>query len=108
VTLKADTEGVARLAKSNPQERQMKKLLCGVALLPFLAATAFAQPSVLNEKQMDTVTAGWDLQEIDVSNTSVTWVDVYHPLPSTSCSSCYLDIQNDAISVRSLILGGLD
>jgi hypothetical protein len=91
----------------------MKKLLCGLAVLPLLSATAFAQPDVrmsgsqpllLNEAQMDTVTAGWSLRETDISNTSVTFVQVYGPaLPS--CSACYLDLDSNALQVDSIILG---
>jgi hypothetical protein len=33
-------------------------LLCGFAVLPFVGATALAQPMQLSEKQMDQVTAG--------------------------------------------------
>ena len=87
----------------------MKKLLCGVAALPLLTASAFAQPSVLNDKQMDTVTAGWSLRELDVSNTSLTLVLVYPPpgTVTTSCASCYLDLRSPAIDVFSVMLGGI-
>ena len=83
----------------------MKKLLCGVAALPLLTATAFAQPSVLNEKQMDTVTAGWSLEELDVSNTSWTLVLVYEPSSNVtaSCSSCYIDLRSPALNVFSVM-----
>jgi hypothetical protein len=90
----------------------MKKLLCGLAVLPLLSATAFAQPDVrmsgsqpvlLNEAQMDTVTAGWSLRELDVSNTSVTFVSVYGP--PVSCTGCYLDLDSRALQVDSIILG---
>lgn len=95
----------------------MKKLLCGLAVLPLLSATALAQPDVrlgaptqqpvlLTETQMDNVTAGWSLTERDLSNTSLTLVSVYRaPLPE--CTACYLDIDSRAISVDSIILGGL-
>lgn len=91
----------------------MRRLLCGLAALPLLSATAFAQPTIqvrepllLTEQQLEGVRAGWSLEEIDVSNTSVTLVDVYgHDDPS--CTGCYLNIRSPAISVFSIILGGL-
>jgi|SRR5215472_6496630 len=96
----------------------MKKLLCGLAVLPFLSATALAQPDVrvsgspaqqpvlLNEAQMDTVTAGWSLREIDVSNTSVTFVSVYGP-PLPACDgACFINLNSPALRVQSFILGG--
>ena len=86
----------------------MKKLLCAVVALPFLTATAFAQPSVLDEKQMDTVTAGWSLNEYDQSNTSETLVLVYTPdnLSTTACTygGCYLNLRSPAIDVFSVML----
>jgi len=82
----------------------MKKLLCGVAALPFLTATAFAQPAVLDERQMDTVTAGWSLAEADISNTSFTEVLVYTDENlSVSCSACYLHVVSPAITVLSIM-----
>ena len=93
----------------------MKTLLYGLAALPFLATAAFAQPPVpsndpgaqakqpmqLSESQMDKVTAGWGLFEIDVGNTSVVAVSVYQPNNTISCSSCYLLINTPSISVAS-------
>jgi hypothetical protein len=78
----------------------MKRLLYGVAALPFLAGVALAQPMQLTSRQMDRVTAGWDLFVTEVSNTSWTQVSVYNK-PLTSCSSCYLVITNPALSVES-------
>ena len=85
----------------------MKKLLCGLAVLPFLSATALAQPDVrmsgslahqpllLNEAQMDGVTAGWSLFERDFSNTSQTFVQVYGPPLAQPCNGfCYLDLDS--------------
>jgi hypothetical protein len=93
----------------------MKKWLSGLAVLPLLSGTALAQPLiypstlaqqplVLSEKQMDGVTAGWDLQEVEDSNTSTTWVFVYTP-NSFTCDSCYLNLTSPAISVFSLMKG---
>ena len=90
----------------------MTKLLYGLAALPFLAGVALAeqpiqrtatqQPMQLSEKQMDKVTAGWDLRELDVSNTSVTEVLIYQrPTNTISCPSCFLLINNPAFSVAS-------
>jgi hypothetical protein len=81
----------------------MKKLLCGLAALPFLTSVALAgQPTPLSDKQMDTVTAGWDLYEVDCSNTSVVVVSVYQrPSNSIGCPGCYLNINSSAISVAA-------
>ena len=79
----------------------MKKFLCGLALLPFLTATALAQPAQLSESQMDSVTAGFRFLETDVSNTSWTRVSVYEGANTIACTSCYLLINNTALSVAS-------
>ena len=86
----------------------MKKLLCGVAALPFLAGVALAQPLQLTSSQMDRVTAGFSLLETDLSNTSAVTVSVYQGSPPgsanglPSCASCYLDIESPAISVQAI------
>jgi hypothetical protein len=81
----------------------MKSLLYGLAALPLLAGVALAQePLKLSDQQMDKVTAGWDLREIDISNTSVTAVAIYQrPSNTISCSACFLLINNPAFSVAS-------
>lgn len=86
----------------------MKKFLCGLAVLPFLTATALAQPAhdasqpmQLSESQMDSVTAGFSFLETEVSNTSWTRVSVYEGANTIACTSCYLVINNMAISVAS-------
>jgi hypothetical protein len=105
----------------------MTRVICGLAALPLLAGVAMAetpkqsnggkaltkQPMQLNDKQMDKVTAGWDLQELDVFNTGIVWVSVYeHRADGTgvftagntlTCASCYLVISNFALSVASQI-----
>lgn len=83
----------------------MKKLLMGMAMLPFLAGSALAQePMQLSQTQMDKVTAGWDLLETEVGNTSITTVSIYQKTTNTlACSSCYLLINGPAISVASLM-----
>jgi hypothetical protein len=67
----------------------MKKLLTGLAALPFLTGIALAgQPMQLSNQQMDNVTAGFAVQEIDNANTS--WVEVsayVFPSPITGSSS---------------------
>jgi predicted signal transduction protein with EAL and GGDEF domain len=86
----------------------MNKLLYGLAALPFLASAAMAQPPVqLSDSQMDKVTAGWSLTEMDVSNTSVTLVAVYPAAVPAACATCFLDIRTPAISVQSIIKGGV-
>jgi hypothetical protein len=73
----------------------MTKLLYGVAALPFLAGVAFAgEPMQLSDKQMDKVTAGFDLRETNISNTSWTQVSIYAG-SLTTCSLCYLSIANN-------------
>jgi hypothetical protein len=81
----------------------MKKLLCGLAALPLLAGVALAQePLQLSDKQMDKVTAGWDLVEVDLSNTSIVAVSVYQrPSNSIGCAGCYLLLNSPAISVAA-------
>jgi hypothetical protein len=84
----------------------MKKLLFGLAALPLLAGAAFAaqpiaaqpmsQPMSLSDKslsdqQMDTVTAGFDFIELDITNTSATIVAVDKPFLGT-CATCYLQV----------------
>ena len=102
----------------------MTKVLYGIAVLPLLASVAFAQtpndskvvakqPIQLTEQQMDKVTAGWDLLEIDIFNTGLVYVSVYErtntspPVFTTgnviNCATCYLLINNFAISVGSQI-----
>ena len=79
----------------------MKKLLCGLAALPFLAGIALADhPVQLNDKQMDKVTAGFTDFETIVSNTSWTQVSIYDG-GLTSCNQCYLTILSRPFSVKS-------
>lgn len=96
----------------------MKTFLYGIAALPLLATVSFAQPldttapakqpMQLSENQMDHVTAGWSFLELTNSNTSTSMVSVYQsPSNTISCTSCYLSIQNPALSVVSLMKGGL-
>lgn len=79
----------------------MKKLLYGLAALPLLAGVALAdQPMQLSDKQMDKVTAGFDLNVIERSNTSWTQVSIYGAglIP---CNQCYLTISSRPFSVQS-------
>lgn len=83
----------------------MKALLYGIAVLPLLATFATAEPLQLTSNQMDNVTAGWRLVEIDRFNTGSTAISVY-PTPGTllpPCSSCYLSIDSATIQVRSFM-----
>jgi hypothetical protein len=80
----------------------MKKLLCGLAALPFLAGIALAdQPVQLNDKQMDKVTAGFTDFETIVSNTSWTQVSIYDGGHLTACPLCYLTITSRPFSIES-------
>ena len=106
----------------------MRKLLCGIAILPFMAAAAPAQPPahvggaqqplLLSESEMDGVTAGWSLRELDFSNTSITAVAAYQtgtdpngdaiefgPGNNISCGACYILLESRALSVGSIMLG---
>lgn len=78
----------------------MKRLLYGLAALPLLAGVALAgQPMQLSDKQMDNVTAGFDLNVIERSNTSWTQVSIYSTAP-VSCSLCYLSISSRPFSIE--------
>jgi len=86
----------------------MKRLLLGLAVLPFVAGVALAQdPVKLTGQQMDKVTAGWDLMETDVSNTSVTVIGIYenqfaaNSLGGCPGKACYLQISSPAFQITS-------
>jgi hypothetical protein len=81
----------------------MKKALLGLLALPLLTGAAMAgqQPVQLTNAQMDHVTAGWSLHEIDRSNTSWTEVSVYSPRFRDCSGSCYLVLTSSSISVQS-------
>jgi len=96
----------------------MTKFLYALAALPLLSSLALAQPAGqslnasaaaqpplrLSDSQLDGVTAGWKQLETDVSNTSWTRVSVYQTGTSDNtitCGSCYLLINNFALSVGS-------
>jgi hypothetical protein len=96
---------------------RMTRLLAGLAALPLLTGIALAEtpkqandsktvakkPIQLSEKQMDKVSAGWDLLELDVSNTSYTIVSIYQrPNNTLTCSICYLNLSSPSISVYSI------
>jgi hypothetical protein len=71
----------------------MKRLLLGLAVLPFLAGVSLAaQPVPLSDTQMDTVTAGFDFAETEVTNTSWTRVAVDLPVLAACPGVCYLQI----------------
>ena len=71
----------------------MKKLLYGLAALPFLADVALAdQPVQLSDNQMDKITAGFDLSVIERSNTSWTQISIYETGRLLPCNQCYLVI----------------
>ncbi|HEY2531202.1 MAG TPA: hypothetical protein VGJ20_25255 [Xanthobacteraceae bacterium] len=82
----------------------MKRLLLGLAVLPFLAGISMAgSPTVLTDKQMDKVTAGFDFAELDVTNTSTTVVMV-DLTPITILKGDYLHVAGTAypVGVQSL------
>ena len=104
----------------------MRNLLCGFAILPLMAAAAPAQPPAhvaaqqplqLSESEMDGVTAGWSLRELDFSNTSITAVAAYQtgtdpngdaiefgPGNNITCDTCYILLNSRALSVGSIML----
>jgi hypothetical protein len=105
----------------------MRNLLCGFAILPFMAATSPAQPPahvgaaqqplLLSEAEMDGVTAGWSLRELEFSNTSITAVAAYQtgtdpngdaiefgPGNNITCDTCYILLNSRALSVGSIML----
>lgn len=81
----------------------MNRLLFGLAALPFLGGFAMAaQPIQLSDGQMDTVTAGFDLQEVECQNTGCVLVAVnkaqeIQPGGSSSnpCPTCFIVIENE-------------
>ena len=72
----------------------------GLAALPFLTGVAFAgspapanqaaAPVALSDSQLDNVTAGFSLLEVDFSNTSITGVAVNSG--AFVCGTCYLNV----------------
>jgi hypothetical protein len=82
----------------------MKQFLCGLAMLPLLSSVALAQPAMLSEGQMDAVSGGWSLYELDCSNTSTTMVSVYgghDDVAPVYSGTPYLYIQSAAITISS-------
>jgi hypothetical protein len=75
----------------------MRKLLLGLAVLPFLAGVSLAgQPQPLTDNQMDKVSAGFDFFEIDVNNAGATATLVnIEPLGPDLCTStgCFIAIK---------------
>jgi hypothetical protein len=71
----------------------MKKLLFGLAVLPFLAGVSLAgQPLPLTDQQMDKVTAGFDFSEIDHANLGTVAVAINLPAANPCNSGCFLAI----------------
>jgi hypothetical protein len=85
----------------------MKKLLNGLAALPFFAGIAAAQqPVQLTSDQMDKVTGGTLI--IEMSNTSATAVSLFQrayltePTPNVIvCPGCYLVINSPTFSIAA-------
>ena len=102
----------------------MHRLLSSLVVLPFLAGAAWAaQPVLLQDAQMDAVTAGavtetsggltlspvtggsalgpkvfiFSLAETDVTNTSTVRVNI----DPVACPTCYLNINNEAFTVQA-------
>jgi hypothetical protein len=86
----------------------MKKLLHGLVALPLLAASAFAQPMQLTDKQMDKVSAGFFF--LEVHNTGGAAFSLFFRPYLTDetpnyikCDSCYLVISTPTFSLASFI-----
>ena len=59
----------------------MRKLLLGLAVLPFLVGASLAgQPQALTDQQMDKVAAGFDFMETDINNVGATQILINNPL----------------------------
>jgi len=76
----------------------MKRLLFGLAALPFLASVSLAaQSAPLSDQQMDKVTAGFDFAEINVQNLGTTLVAADFPnLGGAFCGGdgrCFIAVQ---------------
>jgi hypothetical protein len=106
----------------------MIKLLYGLAALPLVAGVALAGPvksndskgpMQLSDQQMDKVSAGWHYQAVEPYNTGFVVERIYQASTVTAsgtplygldnsivCVSCYLLINNHALSVGSTIYGG--
>jgi len=76
----------------------MRKLLLGLAVLPFLAGVSLAgQPQALTDQQMDKVAAGFDFSELDVNNVGVTIIGINDGAAPGLCGSassgaCFVNI----------------
>ena len=81
----------------------MKRFALGLAVLPFLAGVALAgQP--LTNKQMDSVTAGFQIALREVTDFSFTAVSVNLPLPPGGPTG-YLDVHAGFVHVVASIGG---
>lgn len=59
----------------------MKKLLLGMAILPFLATVSMAAtPTSLTDKQMDKVTAGHVFSAVELTNSTYVIIDINQPV----------------------------
>jgi len=77
----------------------MKKLALGLAVLPFLAGGALAgQP--LTDKQMDTVTAGFQISLEEQTQFSTVLIAVNEP-PINCGSLCYINVNAGFVSLQS-------
>jgi len=81
----------------------MKSLLYGIAVLPFLATLAAAEPQQLSNNQMDQVTAGFRLLELEVFNTGSVVTSVYGPAPLAPCANCYLNIRSATVDISAFM-----
>jgi len=72
----------------------MKRLLFGLAALPFLAGVSLAaQPVPLSDTQMDRVTAGFDFESLELHNLGVALVEINGPaLVTCRLAGCFLQI----------------
>jgi hypothetical protein len=79
----------------------MNKTLMGLAILPFLAGTAFAgQP--LTDKQMDKVTAGHDFQSLELTNSTFISIAIETPVLAPPAGS--LTVGTVVLPIASMVV----
>lgn len=79
----------------------MKRFASALAVLPFLASVALAgQP--LTDKQMDNVTAGFQLSVDEPTNFSTVLVAVNEP-PQDCMGLCYIGVTAGFVTIQAAI-----
>jgi hypothetical protein len=82
----------------------MNKTLLGLAVLPFMAATAWAaQP--LTDKQMDNVVAGHVLSEVDITDVSYVQVAIGEAAASVPTTVTNVQVVSLPLTTITIIWG---